>query len=120
MRYVLATLCLSILTACGTPKTGTVETAVSVETVCSIWPSTTYSRRDTDQTIRGNRLNNARREGFCEGTSAATRHFRQGHGTVPTPSETSEKPAGEGESAPPYQGSVGRVGQTPDAVSPRG
>lgn len=71
MRFVLATLCLSILTACGTPKTGTVETAVSVETVCTVWPRTSYSRLDTDPTIRGNRLNNARRDGFCRGTSGA-------------------------------------------------
>lgn len=60
MRYVLVTLSLMVLPGCAT--TGT---AVTAEGVCSVWPSTSYSQKDTPETIKGNRINNARRSGFC-------------------------------------------------------
>lgn len=61
MRYALVMLSALILSACGR----TTGTAVTAERVCAVWPVTTWSARDTTETIRGNKFNNARRAGFC-------------------------------------------------------
>lgn len=61
MRYVVVMLSALILSGCvnRTPP------AVTVDSVCAIWPNTSWSKRDTSETIRGNKFNNARRAGFC-------------------------------------------------------
>lgn len=61
MRYVAVMLSALILAACSR----TTGTAVTVDSVCAVWPTTTWSARDTSETIRGNKFNNARRSGFC-------------------------------------------------------
>lgn len=61
MRYALVMLSALILGACAK----TTGTAVTVNSVCSVWPQTKWSVKDTDDTIRGNKFNNARRAGFC-------------------------------------------------------
>ena len=61
---VLATLLALTLGGC---VSSTGNTAVTADAVCSVWPITPYSKLDTAKTIEGNRLNNARHEGFCRG-----------------------------------------------------
>lgn len=61
MRYALAMLSALILASCASQT----PPAVTVDSVCAIWPETKYSKRDTDETIIGNKFNNARRAGFC-------------------------------------------------------
>jgi len=34
--------------------------------VCDFWRPTTWSSKDTPQTIEGNKINNARRKAWCE------------------------------------------------------
>lgn len=61
MRFVLVTISTLILSGCAIPigRVGTVDSA------CAVWPTTSWSKKDTDETIRGNKFNNARREGYC-------------------------------------------------------
>lgn len=61
MRYALVMLSALILGAC----TRTTGTAVTVDSVCAVWPATGWSVKDTPETIKGNKFNNARRAGFC-------------------------------------------------------
>lgn len=61
--FVLAMLCAT-LSGCAS---WTRSSAVTAEGVCAVWPITPYSKKDTPETIEGNRLNNARHEGFCSG-----------------------------------------------------
>lgn len=61
MRYALAMLSALILTGCASQT----KPAVTVDSVCAIWPTTSWSKKDTDETIAGNKFNNARRSGFC-------------------------------------------------------
>lgn len=61
MRFALVMLSMFLLTACASQT----KPAVTVSSVCAIWPQTSYSKRDTDETIKGNKFNNARRSGFC-------------------------------------------------------
>jgi len=61
MRFVLVMLSTILLSACAHQT----NPAVTVSSVCAIWPQTKYSKYDTDETIIGNRVNNARRSGFC-------------------------------------------------------
>lgn len=37
------------------------------EGVCSRWRPTTWSQRDTAETIAGNKINNANRKAWCDG-----------------------------------------------------
>ena len=62
MRYALVMLLAVTLSGCSS---WTKSTAVTAKSVCSVWPVTPYSKKDTPATIEGNRLNNARHEGFC-------------------------------------------------------
>lgn len=61
MRFVLVMLSAMILTGCVSQT----KPAVTVSSVCTVWPETKWSVKDTDETIRGNKFNNARRAGFC-------------------------------------------------------
>lgn len=61
MRFVLVMLSTLALSACASQT----KPAVTVSSVCSIWPVTSWSKKDTDETIKGNKFNNARRAGFC-------------------------------------------------------
>jgi hypothetical protein len=63
MRYALAILCLSALTGCGS-MTATKETNLSA---CAVWKDITWSKKDTDQTITEIKVNNARRDAWCQG-----------------------------------------------------
>lgn len=42
-------------------------TAIGATEACAVWPYTTWSTADTDETIAGNKVNNARKQAFCEG-----------------------------------------------------
>ena len=61
-RLLLAMLPLFLLTGCF--KT----TAIGgTDSACSVWRDISWSSKDTPQTITEVKINNARREGFCEG-----------------------------------------------------
>lgn len=60
MRYALVMLSFLALTGCATTSG-----VVTAKGACSVWPHTTYAKEDTPPTIEGNKLNNARRKGFC-------------------------------------------------------
>jgi len=62
MRSVLGIMLLSVLTGCSN-LTGTKETNLSA---CSVWRDVSWSSKDTAQTITEVKINNARREGYCE------------------------------------------------------
>lgn len=62
MRFALAMICAMTLSACAKWTGGSAATA---EAACAVWPYTPYSAKDTRETIDGNRLNNARRDGWC-------------------------------------------------------
>jgi hypothetical protein len=62
-----------MLTGCAS-MTGIVETkptpllmGPSKQEICSQWKGVGWSSKDTDQTIREVKANNARRKGYCEG-----------------------------------------------------
>lgn len=40
-------------------------TAIGVTEACAVWPYTSWHVKDTDKTIEGNKVNNARRAEFC-------------------------------------------------------
>lgn len=63
MRFVLVTLSMSLLTGCAVtiPMNAQTDTAV-----CSVWRDVSWSKRDTDQTIREAKINNARRDAWCK------------------------------------------------------
>lgn len=42
-------------------------TRTQIEQICTVWPYTTWVEQDSDLTILGNKLNNARKKGFCDG-----------------------------------------------------
>jgi hypothetical protein len=62
MRRSLTTLILValpiLIAGCQTTDTGGTE-------VCAVWRPTTWSSRDTPETIDGNKGNNARRKAWC-------------------------------------------------------
>ena len=60
--FVLATLSMLALTGCAT-TTATVETN---KAACAVWAPVSWSVKDTDQTIREAKVNNARRKAWCE------------------------------------------------------
>ena len=61
-RLLLAMLPLFLLTGCF--KT----TAIGgTDSACTVWRDISWSAKDTPQTITEVKINNARREGFCEG-----------------------------------------------------
>lgn len=64
MRYAILIASILTLGGCASWTKSTVATA---DAACKVWPTTPYSKNDTKETIEGNRLNNARREGWCEG-----------------------------------------------------
>jgi len=63
MRSVLVIMPLLLLTGCS-KMMGIVETKPAV---CTVWKDISWSKSDTPQTIVEVKVNNARREGFCEG-----------------------------------------------------
>lgn len=63
MRYAMAMLSILALTSCASLT----PTAATVKAACSAWPYTSYQKGDTDRTIAGNKLNDARKDGFCKG-----------------------------------------------------
>lgn len=62
MLFALATALM--LAGCVT-ATGTA--GISPKAACAVWEPISWSKTDTDQTIREVKRNNARRDGFCEG-----------------------------------------------------
>ena len=62
MRFALVMLLMSPLMACAS-QTGIVETNKSA---CNVWRAVTWSSKDTPQTISEVKINNARREGYCQ------------------------------------------------------
>ena len=62
MRLLLATLSMFLLTGCfRTMAIGGTDSA------CVVWRDISWSSKDTPQTITEVKVNNARREGYCEG-----------------------------------------------------
>ena len=64
MRLLLGTMLLLVLSGCST-LTGTVATNT---TACTVWKDITWSSKDTRETITEVKVNNARRDGYCQGT----------------------------------------------------
>lgn len=62
MKLFVLAIALMTLSGCAS---WTRNTAGTADGACAVWPATPYSKLDTEKTIEGNRLNNARREGFC-------------------------------------------------------
>lgn len=62
MRYMLPLLLMSLLTGCASPTSisGKTETIV-----CEVWRPVSWSAKDTDQTIREIKLNNAAHDAYC-------------------------------------------------------
>jgi hypothetical protein len=68
-RIVLLGMFGATLTSCGTTGFGGTEGASSpaaILRVCESWPNVTWSSRDTPETIREAKANNAARGGFCQ------------------------------------------------------
>jgi hypothetical protein len=63
--FVLATMLCLTLAGCAK------EIAIGAREACVVWPYTSWHDDDTDQTIRGNKVNNARKEAFCKEFSHA-------------------------------------------------
>jgi hypothetical protein len=63
MRFVLVMLSTFLLTGCATMM-GTPETN---KAACGVWKDISWSKKDTDQTIGEIKVNNARRDGYCQG-----------------------------------------------------
>ena len=63
MRLMLAILPLLVLTGCSKVMGIGVTDLAS----CTVWRDISWSSKDTPQTITEVKINNARREGFCEG-----------------------------------------------------
>jgi len=63
MRFVLVMLLTLPLTNCaslmGTPATN--------GAACGVWKDLSWSKKDTDLTIGEIKVNNARRDGYCQG-----------------------------------------------------
>jgi hypothetical protein len=53
-----------ILTSCAMMDTGAISPA-AVERACSAWPYVSWSGRDTPETIRDVKANNAAKTAFC-------------------------------------------------------
>jgi hypothetical protein len=63
MRYALAILLTFPLAGCASLTSSNVTT----KSACTVWRDVSWSVKDTDQTIREIKVNNARREGWCAG-----------------------------------------------------
>lgn len=63
MRYALVMAFLFPLTGCGS-LIGTKGTNLSA---CAVWKDVSWSKKDTDQTITEIKVNNARRDAWCQG-----------------------------------------------------
>jgi hypothetical protein len=44
-----------------------IRTPLNASSACNVWKDVSWSPKDTDQTIREVKENNARRTGYCEG-----------------------------------------------------
>lgn len=69
LRLLVVMLCGLATTSCAT-TTATVETepeGADPSLVCLVWVPISWSTRDTDQTIREAKANNAAREAWCGG-----------------------------------------------------
>jgi len=64
MRFVLVITSTFLLSGCFN-LTGTVETNT---TACTVWKDISWSSKDTRETITEVKVNNARRDGYCQGT----------------------------------------------------
>ena len=62
MRYMLAIALLTILPSCAS----VISTSATNGAVCEVWRDIYWSSKDTDQTIKDIKVNNARREGWCK------------------------------------------------------
>ena len=58
----LAILSPVILAGCARPMA-----TAGISTACSVWKPTTWSKKDTTETIAEIKVQNARRNGFCNG-----------------------------------------------------
>ena len=59
----------AILTSCATMGSGETERALSpaaIARICDSWPNVTWSTRDTPETIKEAKANNAARRAFCQ------------------------------------------------------
>ena len=63
MQYALVIVSMFALTGCAS-LTGTRATNTAS---CSVWKDISWSKKDTDQTITEIKVNNARREAWCQG-----------------------------------------------------
>jgi hypothetical protein len=61
MRLKLLLISNLLLTGCAS----TIATSESNRAVCSVWQDIGWSKKDTDLTIEGVKINNARRHGWC-------------------------------------------------------
>jgi hypothetical protein len=65
MRFVPVMLSMFLLAGCASTTSLSVTTDNGADAACSVWRPVSWSQKDTDQTIREVKINNARRDGFC-------------------------------------------------------
>lgn len=63
-RMLPLVLLAPILSSCATMDTGAID-AAGISRICSAWQPVTWSSRDTPETIRDVKANNAGRDAFC-------------------------------------------------------
>jgi hypothetical protein len=63
MRLLLAIPLMLVLSGCSKMM----EIGVTKPAACSVWRDVSWSSKDTRQTIVEVKVNNARRQGYCEG-----------------------------------------------------
>lgn len=62
-------LLAATLTSCATTDSGGTDRAVTpaaILRICESWPNVTWSSRDTPETVKDARANNAARRAFCQ------------------------------------------------------
>lgn len=69
-RALLPTLLALTLTSCATTGTGAIDSE-GIGRVCAAWPTVSWSRYDTAETVVDAKANNAARAAFCAGTGRA-------------------------------------------------
>lgn len=65
MKQLKLVMLLTTLTA--TLPGCAVQTPLNGSSACTVWTGITWSPKDTDDTIRGVKENNARRQAYCQG-----------------------------------------------------
>jgi hypothetical protein len=61
LPFVLAIMFLFLLSGCATTTD-----IKGIRAACAVWQPISWSGKDTDQTIKEIKVNNARRDGWCQ------------------------------------------------------